>query len=325
MMNRTPRNALSQECTLDTDAYLDWFVTTTPSIVRGWVGEFQLREQLRRQLLETWERTQSPQWLDVYAESCPVAGAAASDYRLREIEVLPGVAVLAGIHFYGGRVEQPFVDIEAQTRALSDAEILRVSDRLREEFSVFHVRDARWWSGAQHDLRNVKGARNDQRFVVGHLREIGEQPVPALPHSFSLESDPSLECYNDYARIYEDLFRERPDRAAWTRLETRASLASCAEAGGLSRLRDGERVAGVIAARPSVERGVHAWYMVEEVLDAPYRGRGFAPLLQRAFLAGLDRSRSELVSGHIDAANLPSLRTALRCGRIDAGGWVFLS
>ena len=51
----------------------------------------------------------------------------------------------------------------------------------------------------------------------------------------------------------------------------------------------------------------------------------FAPLLQRAFLAGLDRSRSELLSGHIHAANLPSLRTALRCGRIDAGGWVFLS
>ena len=108
-------------------------------------------------------------------------------------------------------------------------------------------------------------------------------------------------------------------------METRASLASCAEAGGLSCLRDGERVAGVIAARPSVERGVLAWYMVEEILDTPYRGRGLAPLLQRAFLAGLDRSRSVLVSGHIDAANLPSLRTALRCGRIDAGGWVFLS
>ena len=61
---------------LDTDAYLDWFVT---SIVRGWVGELQLREQLRRQLLQIWkERTQSPQWLDAYAESCPVAGAAQS-------------------------------------------------------------------------------------------------------------------------------------------------------------------------------------------------------------------------------------------------------
>jgi len=50
-----------------------------------------------------------------------------------------------------------------------------------------------------------------------------------------------------------------------------------------------------------------------------------APLLQRAFLAGLDRSRSELVSGHIHPANRPSLHTALRCGRIDVGGWVFLS
>ena len=87
---------------------------TTPSIVRGWVGEFQLREQLHGQLLQTWkERTQSPEWLDGYAGSCPVAGAAATDYRLREIEVLPGVAVLADIHFNGGRVEQPFVDIEA--------------------------------------------------------------------------------------------------------------------------------------------------------------------------------------------------------------------
>ena len=41
-------------------------------------------------------------------------------------------------------------------------------------------------------------------------------------------------------------------------------------------------------------------------------------------LARLDARAHPLVLGTIDAANVPSLRTARRVGRTDAGGWVFV-
>ncbi|MEE8467623.1 MAG: hypothetical protein V3T22_04170, partial [Planctomycetota bacterium] len=82
---------------------------------------------------------------------------------------------------------------------------------------------------------------------------------------------------------------------------------------------------GVIAANPTTYRGVSAWSVREELLDAPYRGRGLAKSVQRSMLARLDQNVSPLILGTIYTANQPSLRTALSVGRRDAGGWVTLS
>lgn len=309
----------------DLAAHLEWRVETTSPAVRRWLGESRLRAALHSELQQTWSlRAESAKHLERYARSCPFAGALPDDYRLREIELFPGVVVLAGIHFYNLLTERPFVDVEAQSCGLTPAQIAVASLRLQGEFAMFRPLDVRWWSAAPGALAALPAAREDQRFLVGHLAEIAARASAALPAGFSLDPDPELATYAEYARIHGDFIRAHPEWKNGVMLEDRASLRACAQAGGLYCLREGARVAGVIAACPEVQRGVWAWYIREQILDTAYRGRGLAVRVQRAFLAALDRSRAELVSGYIDALNLPSLGTALRCGRLQAGGWVFV-
>jgi GNAT superfamily N-acetyltransferase len=139
-----------------------------------------------------------------------------------------------------------------------------------------------------------------------------------------LEPDPGVSCYEAYRDVYTRLHRDVPGSSQSSRCEAREALEACAADGALFCLRDRGRLAGIIAARLDRRHGARTWYMIEEVLDGDYRGRGLAPALQRALIARLDPARAALILGEIDDVNLPSLRTALRTGRLDAGGWVFV-
>jgi RimJ/RimL family protein N-acetyltransferase len=306
------------------DAYVEWQLGATHPALRRWVGDAELRDGLLADLQETWSMRVDPAVLEQYAARCPVAGVEPSEYRLREIPLPGGASVLAGIHFVAMKVELPFVGVTAQSRALTRGEIAQASRLLCKELERFAPSRVRWWSAAHDDLREVPRSAGDRRVLVGSLREIAARPALALPPGFALEPDPATSCYEAYCDIYTRLHRDVPGSSATSRCEDREALQACAAAGTLFCLRDRGRLAGIIGARLDARYGAHTWYVVEEVLDAGYRGRGLAPALQRALIARLDPARASLILGEIDDANLPSLRTALRAGRLDAGGWVFL-
>ncbi len=289
------------------------------------MGDAELRAGLRSGLQETWTQRVDPAVLERYAAWCPIAGAAPFEYGLREIALHGGASVLAGIHFFGLDVARPFVGVEAQSRALTHAEIGAGSQLLCKELERFAPARVSWWSSTRDDLRAIPGAVGDRRLLAGNLGEIAARPERGLPDGFSLEQDADASCHEAYLAIYERLHRYVQDSSDLSQCEERASLATCAADGALFCLRERGRLAGVIAARIEDRYGLRAWYVVEQVLDAEYRGRGLAPALQRALLARLDRSRSALILGEINDRNQPSLRTALRVGRLDAGGWVFVA
>jgi len=66
---------------------------------------------------------------------------------------------------------------------------------------------------------------------------------------------------------------------------------------------------------------------VWESLAADVRRRtadlDWAPL-QRHFIDQLPSGKGDLVFGTIDATNRPSIRTAIKVGRADLGGWSFV-
>jgi hypothetical protein len=288
-----------------------------------WVAEREIRSELRKDLARTWaERVESHEWAVGYAKACPVDGACPEDYRLREISLPSDAHVLAGIHFRSRQVAHPFVGVYAQSRDLTSDEIGAASSKLFIEFDLFKPESIRWWSPEQRDLRTLPRARGDRRLVAGRIAEIADSPRSALPSGMSLEADSDLSCYDEYKQMFADFVDHNPNRQYRLSLEPIETLEQCARNGAMYCLWDGDSLAGVIAARPGTIRGIQAWEMVEEILATNYRGRGLAPIWQRHFLSRLDRSLAALIVGEIDDENISSMKTALRAGRRDVGGWV---
>lgn len=275
-----------------------------------------LRDRIR-------ERAGSREWVEQYAAICPVEGVGPRAYHLREIELAMGLRVLAGIHFRGLEVREPFVGVLACEGELPAREIGEASFELVQRFSKFGPRRTRWWSpSGASDLRGLPGARGDQRLVGGWLAGL---TTPGGTPSLELRCESSGEAsYDAYRRIYDELLRACPERRDWIRATDRDLYEECVHAGVLATVRRNGSIHGVLAARPGKLRGIPCWEMIEEVLDASLRGRGLAASIQGRFLELLDPEVEGFVMGTIDDRNLPSYRAALGVGREDLGGWVFV-
>lgn len=310
---------------MNPDDYLPWLLATTPAAVRSWLGDGALGATLADDFAATIaSRVHSDERLQAYAACCPVPGAAPRDYALREIALSFDLRVLAGIHFRNLVLARPFVGVYAQSRDVSSAELPALVARLAEEFAVFAPLHVWFWALQPDELLAAPGAALDRHLVVGRLQELVETGAAALPDAITLERDETGASYDDYRRSFDAFVAAHPHAADDIACTDRSDYEDCASDGALYTIQSGATRIGVIAARPGRLRGIVGWEMVDEILDAGFRGRGLAPPLQRAFLERLDSQRHPLVFGTIAADNLPSLRTALRVGRRIVGGWVFV-
>ena len=79
-----------------------------------------------------------------------------------------------------------------------------------------------------------------------------------------------------------------------------------------------------MAASRDVEGSLADHLIAEGFLDAPFRGRGLAAVAQRRLIDVLPEAPGGLLFGTIDGGNYASMRTALKTGSVDVGGWTFL-
>lgn len=308
----------------DLSPYLDAFVATASPAALSWPGAGALREGRRHELAEAVaSRMNDPERAAAYAASCPTPGAAPDDYRLRELDLGSDGRLLAGVHFY--RLEdRPFVGVLAMDRPLEDAAHLRRLHRaLAERFAVFRPRASWWWipAGAGLDLEAMPEASPDQVLLAGALGALQALPPPRGDERITAHA-PGEGWYPWYEGVLRRLFEERPHLAAYLDVEPEEDLQDCEREGALLELRaDGQR-AGLVAAARARKQGLEGYVIWEEVLDTPWRGEGLGAAAQRRLVEALPAEG--LLLGTIDAANTPSLRTALRSGRQEIGRWWFV-
>ncbi len=266
--------------------------------------------QARAFIEELFAHAQDPEWLRGYAAACPVAGATPDQYGARVLQIDPTCLAVAAIHFRGRDTGFPFVDLSAQSAPLPQPLALA---SIVAPFEQFRPCAVRIWRSASDPL--PEGGEDDLAVVAGPLRTL--QAAVDLPHvqRIRLEADPDLRWYDAYRRTYDAVHAAAPGTAAFAQPESPSALAACAREGAFFRVRIDDSPAGFIAARPASFRCWRGWNMTEEVLHPDFHGRQLAPAMQQAFLRTLDAVRGRCVVGTIEAANAPSLRTALRVGR----------
>lgn len=314
------RSFASGRPSLDISKYLNWGVASSPAFLREWVGDESLRSVWTGGLRKLVARqVESIAFARNYAEQCPCPRATLDAYKPRRIRLGQGLEVLAGIHFDS----RFFVNVYAQSRLANTNELHGMMDHLIEEFSVFEPMGGRWWFGADCEPQFPKTRRvSETRLIVGHLPDLAKDIALQTHGDVVAEVASESWVYDDYVAMYERYFSTYPHMRGVIRVETRDALDRCAEQEALFLIRVGGEVAGLIAAEHAQIGPIDGWHIIEEILDAPFRGRGFAAVAQHATLMHLAKREPTIVFGTISTANQASLRTAIKAGRRDAGGWV---
>src|SRR4051812_2689478 len=268
------------------EQYRAWLAASLHPLVRGWCSDAVQRRQ-EEASAQYQLRTANEEHSRRYAALCPVRGADPSSYRLRELS-LPGVALIAGIHFRGQSTEYPFVGVFAQSRWLTTGETAAAHAALMREFALFSPRASRWWAPSER-VPKLATARADLHLVMGALVELRSTPAPALPGHWRLRQlDSASKIGGAFVELYRGFHAARPDLAELVQPSSLDALEECARAGGLYACFSATEIVGIVATKPSAQYSVEAWVMWDVVLGRQHCGKGLAPVLQRAVLDRLD-------------------------------------
>lgn len=306
--------------------YIHYDYLAVPPVVHEWMPTEHIRKLLRRE----WER--NIQLIDdtahakFFRENRPVAGTTADDYRHRCLELGGGRSALVGIRFRRFDPGDIYVDILHRNFPLdSPLQVRELAREVLPHYEVFQPRTIRVYDGVE-----MFGGDDTSAFAHGHFRYYAA-PVQALkqlstPEHFgeiALERISDIGFYDTYREMYARLHSEHPHLHI-VPVESQETMENCMTKGQLYKIIIEGQFAGVIGALPHEERFLSGYIIAEEILDSPFRRRGFAAALQRRLLEELDESDFSVLFGHISPLNTASLRTAAKVGRRDVGGAYFV-
>lgn len=268
------------------------------------IPRFGDADQYSKWLKEQHDKCNDEAFGQRFAASCPVPGLMAEAYQHRRFEV-GGETLLAGIRFKGGDLAQPFVDLLAWTGAPSPQWIPATT----REFSSFNPLAVRFcWS---QDTEPPWPGEVDQYVYAGRARGAVHQWImPARDCSWFDDFRRRFDEWQNTSRLGTEVRPAEADEFKACLDDGHVVVASC----------DGTFL-GVAACRRQSERAFVGWSIVEEFVVPQAQGRGLGTALQRGLMQCLPAD--ELVWGTIHHKNMPSRKTAARCGRQAVETWWF--
>lgn len=268
-------------------------------------------------------RTADSAFAERFAAGCPWSGARPGDY-LQRVVTFPGGEALTGIRFLGGSADFRFVDLLARTGTDQPAALARACEAALSAHAVFapaavRVRQAR------ERLLDPGGwrAEVDQHLLVGRLDELADRRSPSGVLRLEAAEPEAAAAFT--AQVHEQWALLDPALAGKVSPSGAAELQASKGTGVLAWLCENDERAGLIAVTRGVDAELEGYFVEEEVIALPFRGRGLAAEAQALVVAELaPESPEALLFGTIDAANEASLRTAERAGRVRVGACRFL-
>ncbi|HET6512215.1 MAG TPA: GNAT family N-acetyltransferase [Candidatus Kapabacteria bacterium] len=281
------------------------FELPSANIAKGW-SDFLSQIELRMH-----DRA----FAEGFRQAAPFEGADAPEYNYRLIE-REGLIVVLSLRFKALSLTEPFIEVLLCDRVLDRDSLTLIRRVAKDEYSRFAPDRIRYFALDARPL--LPDDQEDFAFFVGEINEIRKRPRPRRYSDVEVRPSASLEFYPKLQKVYQELDRETGQELT---PEGRESLQSSLEQGLLyEAFIDGEW-AGMISAHIMTERFLTGVFIVEEVIAEKFRGKGYAPAMQRKFIECLQDGK--LVFGEILWWNERSRKTALRVGREKCGATFF--
>jgi hypothetical protein len=258
------------------------------------------------------------------AEIMHVLARPAASYRGRLLE-LGGVRWLAHIDFPDPSGDFPFVKIrEASEPPGAIADWRPLAEGIAGAFAEFRPRAAYVFHPAHLPMR-APAARVRTHLLAAPAHSMAARSVAPGFDRVQLRLAAGLAFYPDYEAAYAQMLEERPHLSGVIEVEPRETLGECLEQGLLFEVLVDGAWSGIVAARADLVAGVRGLQVVEIVLTRAARGQGLGPAVhQRLACAVAAIDPATVMLGTISAKNAPSLRTALKAGRLEIGAWYWV-
>lgn len=293
-------------------------------LVREWLNAETIGKNLLSELDDDLERLHSDALATEFRHHCPVAGASAEAYKNRLLNV-GGLELLTGVRFLGLDMNQPFVDVMYMSEpTLTPKQLGAAQEAVRLEFDVFRPKRTRFYVSSHLSRFSNDG---DKHLIAAPLRVMLAQPEPGAFDRVTLKQATSLAFYPDYAAVYRELHEAQPELRAVTRAESEEDMQGYLEAGRLFEIFVDGVWAGVTAVYKDVKGGLSGFCVGEIVIAGAFRGQGLGSAVQRRLATELVNQKADpdnLLFGTVGAVNVTAQRAALRAGRVDLGGHVWV-
>jgi hypothetical protein len=289
-------------------------------MLRQWRGE-ALEADLRETTAASVRTLTDEAGAQRVAEIMHVLARPAASYKGQLLE-LGGVRCIAHIDFPDPSGDFPFVKIrEASEPAGAIADWRALAEGIGRAFAGLRPRAVYFYHPAHLPLR-APAARVRMHLLAAPADSMAARPEAPGFDRVELRRAGALAFYPEYEAAYAQMLQERPHLSGVIEVESRETLGDCLEQGLLFEVLVDGAWSGIVAARRDLVAGVRGLQVVEIVLTRAARGQGLGPAVHRRLarsVAAIDPAMVML--GTISAKNAPSLRTALKAGRLEIGAW----
>jgi len=159
----------------------------------------------------------------------------------------------------------------------------------------------------------------EKRYLAAPVEKLRTNPVAS-----TLEARPLSDgFYERYFETYRELQESWPQHAEYAGIEDESDFLGT-DGAVLELFLDGQ-YAGLVAASRAVEQGLRGFVVDEVVLNKIARGRALGPVALRHLAEHLPVLEGDVLFGTVDVRNTPAYRSALRSGREDVGGYLWVS
>jgi len=322
---------MSQTVSFEQSHLLETFVQAKlgqlAPILHTWYTPDELHQNLKAELQDDLEWTQNLEWAEQFHANFGVGQP--QDYLVRTLELPTLGTSWTHIRFRGGDPARPFVDLRSSLNLPSHSENFKnLLERLNNEYTVFKPKHLRLFLPLMNSLEPLpEGAFWEKRYLAAPVEKLRQSAVSDALDSDArarLEARPLAEdFYLRYLETYRELQESWPAHAEYAGVQEKSDFRGT-DGAALELFLDGQ-YAGLVAASRAVEQGLRGFVVDEVVLSQVARGRALGPVALRHLVEHLPARAGDILFGTVDVRNTPAYRSALRSGREDVGGYLWVS
>lgn len=249
-------------------------------------------------------------------------GISAECYLNTWVTVKDDLNAMLSIRFFNMNPDQPFVDATITTRPLRESDMIFLRKAAHKAYPKFNVKRLRFWSSGPK--KAFLSTETDMRALAIPITYLQETEKNDIRDEIRIAPSIDSKNYMNAQKAYEDINSEFPQHNEQAQLISEDVLNECITAGTMFDVFRKDKWCGYIGVLPEIHLGFKTYTIQELLLTKEARGFGFGAELNLALARNI-KAEGHVLFGTIHGNNRGAITSALRAGRLDLGGWHWLS